>query len=138
MRARREIIARRNKLYLKHFTILANRLQQSGATMQQGHDILRNWDVLKALFAQINNSYFDSTEIGIVQDILEDIVSVDATGQVFRYPEGNRGEQHLEDIAIINVEILEAGMRIVFELFEKWDSGLIGLLEDRQLSTSSI
>jgi hypothetical protein len=126
------------ELYLKHMTILANRILNTRATMQQGHGILRNWSELRTLFSQINNPYFDPLEMDIVQDILDDVIAVDSNGQVFRYPEDNRGGRHLEQISIINIEVLADGMKVLSEVFEKWDSGLVGLLEERQLSTSSI
>jgi hypothetical protein len=108
-------------------TILANRLLNSGAVTRRGHGIVNNWNELTMLFSQINNLYFEQLEIGIAQDILEDVVAVDATGQVFRYPEDNKGKRHLDQISIINVEVLADGMRILSELFQKWDSGLVVL-----------
>src|SRR4051794_19908475 len=57
------------ELYIKHLTILANRLLQSGVTLQHGHGIMRNWGELKELFAQINSPAFDPVEIDIVHDI---------------------------------------------------------------------
>lgn len=126
------------ELYLKHFTILANRLLDSDETMKKGHGIMQNWEELKGLFVRMSNPFFDPTEIDVVHDILEDVVSIDATGQVFRYPEDNRGRPHLEDIAIINAEVLQEGMRVLADIFENWDSGFIGLLEQRKLDTRSV
>jgi hypothetical protein len=126
------------ELYLKHFTILANRLLGSDETMKKGHGITKNWEELKELFVRIDNPFFDPTEIGVVEDILNDIVMIDATGQVFRYPEDNKGQPHLEDIAIINAEVLQDGMRVLADIFENWDSGFVGLLEQRKLNTASV
>lgn len=126
------------ELYIKHLTILANRLLNAGVTMQQGHGILQNWAQLTILLSQIGDRHFDRLGISIVQDLLGDIVAIDSTGQVFRYPEDNRGRRHLEQISIINVEVLADGMKILSQLFESWASGLNALLEANQLNTSSI
>ena len=126
------------ELYLKHLTILANRLLQTGATMQQGHSILHNWRTLGALFTQLNDPYFKAVDIDVVGRVLTDLAAVDPTGQVFRYPEDNKGNQHLEDIGIISVEVLADGMDILLEVFQSWNSGLFALLERKQLNTNSI
>jgi len=126
------------ELYIKHMTILANRLLATGQKMELGHGILKNWAALTHLFADLENPHFDTLEIDIVRDILTDFVEIDATGQVFRYPEDNKGQPHLRQISVINVEVLTDGMRVVFDLFQSWDSGLNVLLEERQRSTSSV
>jgi hypothetical protein len=126
------------ELYLKHLTILANRLVRPGTVMQQGHGIMRNWEELKELFAKLNDSYFEPVEIGVVHDILEDTVAIDATGQVFRYPSDHKGKRHLGDISVINVVVLADGMQVLFDLFEKWNSGLFALLEGKELATTSV
>jgi len=126
------------ELYIKHMTILANRLLGTGRRMAPGHGILQNWSSLTQLFADLHNPHFDALEIDIVKDILIDFVEIDATGQVFRYPEDNKGQPHLREISVINVEVLADGMRDVFDLFETWHSGLVALLEENHLSTNSV
>jgi len=126
------------ELYIKHLTILANRLLATGQRMALGHGVIENWCSLTQLFADIKNPHFDPLEIDIVKDILTDFVEIDATGQVFRYPEDKRGQPHLRQISVINVEVLADEMRVVFDLFETWDSGLIALLEATHQSTGSV
>lgn len=53
---------------------------------------------------------------------------------VFRYPEDLKGNRHLTEVALINVEILEAGMRRLFETFEDWNRHLYerrGMMGDK-------
>ena len=106
--------------------------------MQLGHDVLTNWAHLTGLLLQIGQAHFDPLEISIVEEILKDVIAIDATGQVFRYPEDNKGKKHLVQISHINVEVLADGMKTLFDLFEHWDSGLNALLAAKQLNTSSI
>jgi hypothetical protein len=99
------------ELYIKHMTILANRLLATGERMDLGHGIVQNWSTLTQLFADLKEPHFDALEIDIVKDILTDFVEIDATGQVFRYPEDNKGQPHLRQISMINVQVLADGMR---------------------------
>jgi hypothetical protein len=126
------------ELYIKHLTILANRLLTTGQTMKHGHGIMDNWNALTKLLLSIRHPQFDATELNVLRDILDDFLEIDANGQVFRYPEDIKGNPHLRDISVINIQVLGEGMKIAFELFEKCDIGLSVLLENSGQSALSV
>jgi hypothetical protein len=102
---------------------------KSAATYQKTHKLQDNWKLVVQEAEASKLKLFDSTEMGIVSDIIEEFCKIDPTGQVFRYPEDIKGSVHLEDLGVINVEVLANGMTILYELFEKWRHGLDRLHE---------
>jgi hypothetical protein len=63
-----------------------------------------------------------------VEDLIQEFSRIDATGEVFRYPEDGDGNKHLEGLSLINVEVLAEGMEALQELFAKWSGVLDNLV----------
>ncbi|MGV2836945.1 hypothetical protein, partial [Pseudomonas shirazensis] len=64
------------------------------------HDIGNIWNFFKRESEALDKRY---TEINDkIDSTISDIAEVDATGQVFRYPESNDNQKHLTDVASIN------------------------------------
>ncbi|MGH7872997.1 MAG: hypothetical protein ACREQO_12355 [Candidatus Binatia bacterium] len=107
------------ELYLKHMVHLFDEIANSGAYTTT-HSLQDNWSVFdrQAIASKIGS--FDPLELSIAKDIIDDFCNIDPTGQVFRYPEDIKGNKHLIGLGVINVEVLEDGMRVLHELFEGW------------------
>lgn len=64
------------------------------------HDIGNIWRFFKEQSELLDERYVDlNAEVG---PTICDIAEVDATGQVFRYPESNESNKHLTDVSLIN------------------------------------
>ena len=126
------------ELYIKHFIVISERLQNGSETMNKNHSLISNWDIAEKSLLRLQHSWFDQLELAIAKDIIRDVVQVDPNNQVFRYPEDRNGKVFFDDFSVINAEVLRDGMKLLFELFEKWESGLIALCGDHQKNLHSI
>lgn len=63
-------------------------------------------------------------EVSIAADIIEDFCQIDPTGKVFRYPEDIKGNKHLTELEVINLEVLRDGMELLHEMLERWSINL--------------
>jgi hypothetical protein len=107
------------ELYLKHMVHLFDEIANSGAYTKT-HSLQDNWSVFERQAIASKDGSFDPLELSIAKDIIDDFCNIDPTGQVFRYPEDIKGNKHLIGLGVINVEVLEDGMRVLHELFEGW------------------
>ena len=107
------------ELYLKHMVHLFDDIAKSGGYTKT-HTLQDNWSAFERQALASKHEAFDQLELSIVKDIIDDFCNIDPTGQVFRYPEDIKGNQHLIGLGVINVEVLEDGMRVLHELFEGW------------------
>jgi hypothetical protein len=107
------------ELYLKHMVHLFDEIANSGAYTKT-HSLQDNWSVFERQAIANKDGSFDPVELSIAKDIIDDFCNIDPTGQVFRYPEDIKGNKHLIGLGVINVEVLEDGMRVLHELFEGW------------------
>jgi hypothetical protein len=111
------------ELYLKHMVQLFDVVAKSG-TYTKTHTLQDNWSTFERQALASTEGAFDPLELSIAKDIIDDFCNIDPTGQVFRYPEDIKGNQHLVGLGVINVEVLEGGMRVLHDLFENWRRAL--------------
>lgn len=64
------------------------------------HDIGNIWLFFKEQSESLDERYVELNKK--VESTIGDLAEVDATGQVFRYPENNENQKHLTDVASIN------------------------------------
>lgn len=107
------------ELYLKHMVRLFAEKIRSG-TYKKTHTLQDNWSAFEAQAIATNNPAFDPLEISIAKDIIDDFCNIDPSGQVFRYPEDIKGNQHLIGLGVINVEVFSDGMHVLHDLLENW------------------
>lgn len=113
------------ELYLKAILPLIRELSGNEERMKKNHDIDVYWAAISAEIIQIDD-IADKTEVGIASDIIADFVQIDPTGQVFRYPEDLKGNRHLSELRLINVEVLSDGMKVLQGFLESWYYNLEG------------
>jgi hypothetical protein len=107
------------ELYLKHLVKTLS-IVSPNTSYSKTHSLKDNWSTFQLLVKATNEKSFDRIELSIAEDIIDDFCNIDPTGQVFRYPEDLKGNKHLEGLAVINVEVLGDGMKVLHELLEKW------------------
>ena len=107
------------ELYLKHMVRLF--AEKSGAsTYKKTHTLQDNWSEFESQATATNHSAFNAHELLIAKSIIDDFCNIDPSGQVFRYPEDLKGNQHLIGLGVINIVVLSDGMRTLHELLENW------------------
>ena len=112
------------ELYIKHFL---SELKDQSATKfsyNKDHKIDANWATFVKAATDSGYSEFETEQIRTAGEFIGWFCEIDPTGMVFRYPEDLKGNRHLTDIALINVVVLEEGMRELYEIFADWDGHL--------------
>lgn len=85
------------------------------------HDINIIWEFLFTHLIVLDRQY--KPILNTLKPLINEIGSVDPTGQTFRYPENVDGHRHLVKVSLINIERL----KINFEIIEKLLTRLVSL-----------
>ena len=85
----------------------------------ESHDLGRIWTHVKRVALVADERY--TTLISALEEYVSDIATVDATGQVFRYPFDTENQKHLTDLAVINAVVLKTRFKILEELLRQLD-----------------
>jgi hypothetical protein len=109
------------ELYVKHLIKELATYNQSGVEYNKNHNLQKNWKLLVAQAKKAQQlTFITDDDLVTAGKIIDEFCKVDPTGQVFRYPEDIKGNQHLKDIAVINVEGLEKNMDELKAILENW------------------
>lgn len=120
------------ELYLKALLQIAIEFNGSKVVYEKNHSIDEYWKMIVEEFDKFDNRVIDKSQITVATPIIGDFVQIDPTGQVFRYPEDIAGNQHLDDLGLINLDVLSEGMLVLHELFENWYYRLYDIIEYRR------
>lgn len=103
------------KASVNHLTRIAN---IRGSKIQkfdviESHDLERIWEHVKIVALVADKRY--APAIAALEEYVIDIATVDATGQVFRYPFDTENQKHLTDLAVINAVVLKSRFKVLEE-----------------------
>ena len=115
------------ELYVKHFIRELAKYNNSDAKYEKTHDLKDNWELMVEQATSSRLSCFKSNQLAEAISTIAEFSKIDPTGQVFRYPEDIKGNQHLADIGIINVEVLDDRLAALHEIFKDWRHALDNL-----------
>jgi hypothetical protein len=108
------------ELLLKQLVLSLNQVLGVGDKFQQNHNMRELWaDVLKLTNA-IQDPLIETEAVERAGEMIGHFDAFDPTGQVFRYPESIKGNRHLADHKLINVDILRVQMRELQSILERW------------------
>lgn len=109
------------ELYLKHFCRTLPTLWESQEHAKPSHKLLDNWAIVKEYVSR--DSYFSlgSDAIDLVERIIKDVVEIDPSGEIFRFPYSKKHDLHLAEQSLINVLVLESAIGELLDVFVRWD-----------------
>jgi hypothetical protein len=81
------------------------------------HKLTDNWAIVRQYLPEIG---VPQDEIDEAEAILKELLEIDPTGETFRYPFSNKGERHLEETSMINVETFGARIATLADPLEAW------------------
>lgn len=84
-----------------------------------GHEMAPNW-LTACNLANKTSFRMGDDERGFMQRVIDDLCEIDPRGQIFRYPESIKGDQHLKEWAVINLDVLEAQIETALGIFTDW------------------
>lgn len=112
------------ELYIKHFLSELKAQGASNIEYKRDHKLEINWAEFVRAAGDSGFSEFTNEQLRASGKFIDYFCEIDPTGIVFRYPEDLKGNRHLTDVALINLPILESGMRKLFGTFEEWQREL--------------
>lgn len=118
------------ELYLKQLIAMMSFLN-TGKGYQKDHKITGLWQRFLEEREILDDRPFQTSDIEEVGKIIEAFWEIDPTGQVFRYPEDIKGNAHLSNLRIINVEVLGNYMSRLHDTFRTWHETLLDVFQDR-------
>lgn len=96
----------------------------SGTTppnMSPTHKLVDVWGIVKPLLLQQQDDFDpDGTLIPHIEKILLDIIKLDSSAQVFRFPTDRGGSPFLQNETHINLSVLSDTLEPVKEIFNDW------------------
>ncbi|MFM9976938.1 MAG: hypothetical protein ACKVOP_02675 [Sphingomonadaceae bacterium] len=108
------------ELLLKQLVISLNLLLGEGNKFQPNHNMRQLWTDVVTLTNSIKKSLMEKDAVDRAGEMIVHFDAFDPTGQVFRYPESIKGNRHLADHKLINVDVLRKQMRELQEILERW------------------
>jgi hypothetical protein len=86
----------------------------------QTHRLLDNWNLVTSYLGRERAFDPEATLVIEVDRIIRDLVSVDSTGEAFRFPKGRDGKLFLQNVSIINVSNIADLIAAVRTAFDWW------------------
>jgi hypothetical protein len=114
------------ELFIKYLISDLSKLAKSHSKFRPTHSLVENWRVAKELIKKTKLG-IDPKELEWITQVVADIMEVDPKGEIFRYPESIKGDQHLKDWSLINLAIVGEIFAETKEIAERWQ----GKIEDR-------
>lgn len=108
------------ELYLKHLIFALNTILETGETFKKNHSITQLWNTTVDLNAATKAGLMEQDAIDRAGELIGYFDAFDPTGQVFRYPEDIKGNRHLADHKLINVDVLRDQMKELQVTLERW------------------
>ena len=117
------------ELYLKHLAVILNQILETGESFRKQHGRMDLWRGVVDLDAAAGADLVERTAMDRAGMLIGFFDAFDPTGQVFRYPEDIRGNRHLAEHKLINVEVLRDHMRELREILKFWIYRAVDWLE---------
>jgi hypothetical protein len=94
------------ELFLKYLITAVAKKNGSNDRYRTNHSLEDNWNTAIKLIRASKLQVTDQ-EIEILAKVVKSIQEVDPKGEIFRYPESIKGDQHLKDWSLINLRLLD-------------------------------
>jgi hypothetical protein len=108
------------ELLLKQLAETLNALLGLRDGFQKHHRMIDLWKQVEDLHERSGRELIDAKDVERAGVLIGYFDEFDPSGQVFRYPEDIRGNRHLANHKIINVEVLRDHMQELQSILERW------------------
>ncbi len=116
------------ELFIKYLISDLAKLTRSNAKFRAVRSLEANWSTAVNLI-KATKLDVDPDEVKFITSIVTDIMEVDPNGNIFRYPESIKGDQHLKDLAIVNLAVVGDTFSLLFKIVEAWHFKIEGRIE---------
>jgi hypothetical protein len=108
------------ELLLKQLAETLNVILRTGESFKKHHKMIDLWREIVKLYDATTLDLIEREAVGRVGELIGYFDAFDPTGQVFRYPEDIKGNRHLAEHKLINVEVLRDQMKELQLILERW------------------
>lgn len=108
------------ELMLKQLVLSLNLILGTGGEIKKIHSMTELWNEVERLTKSHDRDLIERQEVKRAGELVGHFNDIDPTGQVFRYPEDFRGNRHLTEHKLINVEVLREQMKELQEILKRW------------------
>lgn len=108
------------ELYLKHLVFALNLILETGETFEKNHSMIQLLQAAIDMNVKTGAHLLEQKAIDRASALIGYFDAFDPTGQVFRYPEDIKGNRHLAEHKLINVEVLRDHMAELKDILERW------------------
>ena len=109
------------ELYIKHLNTVLPRLWSEQVPTEWTHKLNDNWRRVRPYLCREADFDPDHTLLPFVDRVIDDLLDIDPTGVVFRYPTAKDGAWYLQGVSLINVGNLAEAIEQTKEAFDWWD-----------------
>lgn len=117
------------ELFIKYLISDLNKLAKSQKKFKANHSLIENWRAAKELL-KWTKLKVQSKQVEWMSHVVDDIMEVDPKGEIFRYPESIKGDQHLKDWSHINLAVVAEVFAGTRKIVKEWHWEVEGRLED--------
>jgi len=117
------------ELFIKYLISDLAKLVGSHSKFESTHSLQKNWDTAKTLIEK-SELDVDPDEVALLAQVISDIMDVDPNGNIFRYPESIKGDQHLKDWALINLAVIGEVFVLLFAIAKEWHYEIDARIEE--------
>jgi hypothetical protein len=108
------------ELLLKQLVLTLNGLLGSPEGFGKHHKMMDLWGAVVELDERIEHDLISDELVARAGALIGYFDAFDPTGQVLRYPEDIKGNRHLAEHKLINVEVLRDQMKELQDILEAW------------------
>lgn len=116
------------ELFIKYLISDLKTLTRSDAKFRTTHSLEGNWSTAMNLIKRTKLDV-DPDEIKLITRVVTDVMEVDPNGNIFRYPESIKGDQHLKDWALVNLAVIGDVFALLSKIAEEWHFKIEGRIE---------
>ena len=125
------------ELYIKYLISSLGKIVGSKKQFETNHSLKENWDSARSLL-KTSRIKIEDDDVAYFTKIIQAIMEVDPRGEIFRYPENIKGDQHLKEWSVINLVVLQNNYDRLYRIADTWFRRIESRLEDRQRTTKSV
>ncbi|WP_221033305.1 hypothetical protein [Actomonas aquatica] len=116
------------ELSLKHLLIESTLVLRSNPELPMIHDLGELWRDLKTRISELPAPVVEADDVLKLEQAISDFSCIDPIGMVFRYPEDRKRQLHIQTSELLNLEVLEEGMKSVRQITENMRSSISYLI----------
>jgi len=117
------------ELFIKYLIDELGKASPAGqSAFKFDHDLEHNWKTARTAIEGCSWLSIHAQEMAFVEKTIQEIMEIDANGQIFRYPDSKKNPQHLKEWSIISLEVVERRVKMLYAVLREWHFKIEGYL----------